>query len=210
MDFVGVLILGSIVAVGGGTLRDLFLGNVPVFWVADPEFVVVGAVAAAVTIPLFHVGAVQALQNYRLVDSFDAAGMALFVITGTNVVPSAGANDFSAAIIGTISGVGGGMIRDVLANQIPGVLKSGHLYATRGLRRRAAVRPAPQSFGVSRHRSVDPSAHHLRAPDAVAPLRVGHPEIRRPRSVSDPGIRNIPGRSWWGGWGSNPRPTDYE
>ena len=69
------------------------------------------------------------LQNYRLVGSFDAAGMALFVITGTNVAPSAGANDFSAAIIGTISGVGGGMIRDVLANQIPGVLKSGHLYA---------------------------------------------------------------------------------
>lgn len=129
MDFVGVLILGSIVAVGGGTLRDLFLGNVPVFWVADPEFVVVGAVAAALTIPLFHMGAVQALQNYRLVDSFDAAGMALFVITGTNVALSAGANDFSAAIIGTISGVGGGMIRDVLANQIPGVLKSGHLYA---------------------------------------------------------------------------------
>ena len=56
--------------------------------------------------------------------------MALFVITGTNVALSAGANDFSAAIIGTISGVGGGMIRDVLANQIPGVLKSGHLYAT--------------------------------------------------------------------------------
>ena len=53
---------------------------------------------------------IQTLQSYRLVDSFDAAGMALFVITGTNVALSA-ANDFSAAIIGTISGVGGGMIR---------------------------------------------------------------------------------------------------
>ena len=129
MDFVGVLILGSIVAVGGGTMRDLFL-ELPLFWMDDPEFVLVGAVAAALTIPLFQIGAVQALQSYRLVDSFDAAGMALFVITGTNVALSAGANDFSAAIIGTISGVGGGMIRDVLANQIPGVLKSGHLYAS--------------------------------------------------------------------------------
>ena len=129
MDFVGVLILGSIVAVGGGTMRDLFL-ELPLFWMDDPEFVLVGAMAAALTIPLFHLGAVQALQSHRLVDSFDAAGMALFVITGTNVALSAGANDFSAAIIGTISGVGGGMIRDVLANQIPGVLKSGHLYAS--------------------------------------------------------------------------------
>ena len=110
-------------------MRDLFL-ELPLFWMDDPEFVLVGAVAAALTIPLFQIGAVQALQSYRLVDSFDAAGMALFVITGTNVALSAGANDFSAAIIGTISGVGGGMIRDVLANQIPGVLKSGHLYAS--------------------------------------------------------------------------------
>jgi uncharacterized membrane protein YeiH len=130
MDLAGVVVLGIIVAVGGGTIRDLVLPNTTVFWVDDPTFVAVGAVAAGLTIPLFKIGAVDKLQDHQLVDYFDAAGMALFVITGTNVALSAGADDFSAAIIGVISGVGGGIIRDVLANQIPGVLKSGHLYAT--------------------------------------------------------------------------------
>jgi uncharacterized membrane protein YeiH len=130
MDLAGVVVLGCIVAVGGGTTRDLLLGNVPVFWVNDATYVLVGAAAALVTVPLFRTGTVQTLQQHNLVDVFDAAGMALFVITGTNVALSAGASNFSAAIIGVISGVGGGMIRDVLAGQIPGVLKSGHLYAT--------------------------------------------------------------------------------
>lgn len=130
MDLAGVVVLGCIVAVGGGTTRDLLLGNVPVFWVNDSTYVLVGAAAAALTVPLFKTGTVQTLQHFNLVDVFDAAGMALFVITGTNVALSAGADDFSAAIIGVISGVGGGIIRDVLAGQIPGVLKSGHLYAT--------------------------------------------------------------------------------
>lgn len=129
MDLAGVVVLGSIVAVGGGTLRDLLLQQ-PVFWVADPTFAVVGAVAALVTIPLFNRGVVKTLQDYRLVDLFDAAGLALFVITGTNVALSAGADNLSSAIIGTISGVGGGIIRDVLAGEIPSVLKSGYLYAT--------------------------------------------------------------------------------
>ena len=130
MDLVGVVALGCIVAVGGGTTRDLLLGLDPVFWVNDATYILVGAAAAALTVPLFKTGAVQALQQYNLVQFFDAAGMALFVITGTNVALSAGAGDFSAAIIGVIAGVGGGIIRDVLAGQIPGVLKSGHLYAT--------------------------------------------------------------------------------
>lgn len=130
MDLAGVVVLGSIVAVGGGTIRDLLLGEVPVFWVDDATYVLVGAAAAAFTVPLFRTGVVQALQQYRLVDFFDAAGMALFVITGTNVALSAGAGDLSAAIIGVMSGVGGGIIRDMLAGQIPAVLKSGQFYAT--------------------------------------------------------------------------------
>lgn len=130
MDFVGVVVLGIIVAVGGGTIRDLILPDTTVFWVDDPTFIVVGALAAGLTIPMFKVGALKKIQDASLDDLFDAAGMALFVITGTNVALSAGADNFSAALIGVISGVGGGMLRDVLANQIPGVLKSGHLYAT--------------------------------------------------------------------------------
>jgi uncharacterized membrane protein YeiH len=130
MDVAGVVVLGAIVAVGGGTTRDLLLGQVPVFWVNDPTFVVVGVLAALATIPLAKTGTLRTMQKYNLVDVSDAAGLSLFVITGTNVALAAGAADLPAAIVGVISGVGGGIIRDVLANEVPGVLRSGHLYAT--------------------------------------------------------------------------------
>jgi uncharacterized membrane protein YeiH len=130
MDVVGVVVLGSIVAVGGGTLRDLLVGDFPVFWVTSPTFVVVGAVVALATIPLFKTGTIAVLQRYNLVQISDAAGMALFVVTGTNVALAAGADSLAAAIVGVIAGVGGGIIRDVLANKIPDVLTNGQFYAS--------------------------------------------------------------------------------
>jgi uncharacterized membrane protein YeiH len=130
MDVVGVVVLGSIVAVGGGTLRDLLVGDFPVFWVTSPTFVVVGAVVALATIPLFKIGTIAVLQRYNLVQISDAAGMALFVVTGTNVALAAGADSLAAAIVGVIAGVGGGIIRDVLARKIPDVLTNGQFYAS--------------------------------------------------------------------------------
>jgi uncharacterized membrane protein YeiH len=128
MDVVGVVLLGAIVAVGGGTIRDLLLQN-PIFWIQSPAFVIVGALTALATIPLANSGTIKALEQYNLISMTDAAGLALFVITGTNVALSAGANNFTAAIIGVISGIGGGIIRDILANKIPGVLTNTQLYA---------------------------------------------------------------------------------
>jgi uncharacterized membrane protein YeiH len=128
MDVVGVVLLGAIVAVGGGTIRDLLLQN-PIFWIQSPAFVIVGALTALATIPLANSGTIKALEQYNLISMTDAAGLALFVITGTNVALSAGANNFTAAIIGVISGIGGGIIRDILANKIPGVLTDTQLYA---------------------------------------------------------------------------------
>jgi uncharacterized membrane protein YeiH len=130
MDIVGVAVLGTIVAVGGGTTRDLLLGDVPVFWVSNPTFVIVGAIAALATIPLFKTGTLAVMQHYNLVQLSDAAGMALFVVTGTNVALAAGADDLAAAIVGVIAGVGGGILRDVMANKIPDVLTNGQFYAS--------------------------------------------------------------------------------
>lgn len=124
MDLVGLVVLASVVAVGGGTIRDLVL-NLEVAWVADPSFILVAAVTALVAIPLFRTGGFEHLDKHDLVGLSDAAGMAVFVISGTSIALSAGASDLTAAIIGVITGVGGGMIRDVLAAQIPDVLKSG-------------------------------------------------------------------------------------
>ncbi len=130
MDIAGVLVLGVMVAVGGGTIRDLVLGDVPVFWVTDPTFIIVGALAALATIPLFKSGILDVWQEYDVVDISDALGLSLFVVTGTNVALAAGAADFPAALVGVISGVGGGIIRDILANKVPSVLTNGTLYAT--------------------------------------------------------------------------------
>lgn len=128
-----MVVPGVIVAVGGGTIRDLVLGDVPVFWVSDPTFVIVGSVAALATIPLFKSGMLGVWQKYDVVDISDALGLSLFVVTGTNVALAAGAANFPAAIVGVISGVGGGIIRDMLANKVPSVLTNGHLYATAAL-----------------------------------------------------------------------------
>jgi uncharacterized membrane protein YeiH len=130
MDIVGVVMLGSIVAVGGGTIRDILVGDLPVFWVNDPTFVIVGALTALMTIPLARSGTLAVMQHYNLVQLSDSAGMALFVVTGANVALAAGAGSLAAAIVGVISGVGGGIIRDVLANRIPEVFTLGHFRAS--------------------------------------------------------------------------------
>lgn len=129
MDLVGVVTLGVIVAVGGGTLRDLLLQE-PVSWIESPAFVVVGAVTALLTVPATRAGAVRELNRYNLVSAFDAAGMAIFVVTGVNIALSADASPFAAALVGVVAGVGGGVIRDVLANEIPGSLSNGQFYVS--------------------------------------------------------------------------------
>ena len=132
LDLVGVIVLGAIVSVGGGTIRDLLVGESPVFWISSPTFVVVGAAAAVATIPLGRIGALDALDRYRIVLLLDAAGLALFVVVGTNVALDAGAHPVAAAIVGVISGIGGGILRDLLAGMVPAVLTNGELYATVG------------------------------------------------------------------------------
>jgi uncharacterized membrane protein YeiH len=130
MDIVGVVVLGTIVAVGGGTTRDLLLGEVPVFWINNPTFVIVGALTALATIPLFKTGTLAVMQRYNLIQLSDAAGVALFVVTGTNVALAAGADNLAAAIVGVIAGVGGGILRDLMANEVPDILTNGQFYAS--------------------------------------------------------------------------------
>lgn len=130
MDVAGVVALGCIVGVGGGTIRDLLLGETPVFWVRSPAFVLVAAVTSLLTLPLHRYGAIQWGERFHVIRLTDAAGMALFVIIGASVAIEVGASPVSAAIVGVIGGIGGGIIRDLLANQIPDVLRNGEFYAS--------------------------------------------------------------------------------
>lgn len=133
MNVVGVVLFSVLVAIGGGTSRDMLLGELPVYWVDRPMPLVVAAITAAVTIPLFNLGTISLIQRYYLVRVSDSAGLALFTVLGTNIALDAGAGAISAVFVGTISGVGGGLIRDMIAERIPTVLASGRLYASAAL-----------------------------------------------------------------------------
>lgn len=130
MDVVGVIVLACIVSVGGGTIRDLLVGRTPVFWIENPTFLLVGTLTALVVIPLTRIGAIGVLHRFQIVQISDAAGMALFVVIGTNIALTSGASPIAAAVVGVICGVGGGIMRDVLADDIPEVLHNGQMYAT--------------------------------------------------------------------------------
>ncbi|OAT33297.1 putative inner membrane protein [Buttiauxella ferragutiae ATCC 51602] len=126
MDPFGVLVLGVVTAVGGGTIRDMALDNGPVFWVKDPTDLVVAMVTCLLTILLIR-------QPRRLpkwiLPVLDAVGLAVFVGIGVNKAFLAGASPLIAICMGVLTGVGGGIIRDVLAREIPMILRT-EIYAT--------------------------------------------------------------------------------
>lgn len=125
MDLVGVVMVGSATALGGGTVRDLLLDR-QVFWIGDQTYLVV---ALATTLVVFF--AVRGLRlPTRLFLIPDAVGLALFTIVGTQVSLEWQAPWLVACLLGVITGVVGGVLRDVLCNQVPLVFVRGELYAS--------------------------------------------------------------------------------
>jgi uncharacterized membrane protein YeiH len=126
MDVFGVIVVGAVTAVGGGTLRDLLLDRHPVFWMADPAYLVVITVAALLTLAYVRYrrppGSALALA--------DAFGLALFTISGAQVAERAGVPALVVVLLATMTGVAGGVLRDVLSAEIPLILRRGDIYAT--------------------------------------------------------------------------------
>ncbi|MCL4134607.1 UNVERIFIED_CONTAM: hypothetical protein GTU68_004924 [Idotea baltica] len=131
-DLFGATFLAVITAVGGGTIRDMLIGATPVFWLRDITFLCTAVPVGIITYLL--VGRMQSGQGqrFRLLSYFDAVGLALFTLVGVKVALNAGINPIMAAILGCITGVGGGMMRDVLCGVTPTILKS-DFYATLSL-----------------------------------------------------------------------------
>lgn len=124
IDIVGVVALGMITAVGGGIIRDVLLGAVPPAAFVDWRYL---AVAAAGGLLVFLFG--RAMDRIGgAIDVLDAAGLALFAVTGAGKALAFGAGPVQAVILGAVTAVGGGTMRDVLIRQVPGVLSRG-LYA---------------------------------------------------------------------------------
>lgn len=133
MDIGGGVVLGAIVAVGGGSLRDMALGRTA-FWVTDPSFLAIGIAAAIVmSIPVFRRSQLPGRRVYWVIELFDAVGLALFVVAGVNIAIDAGANYIAAAVLGILSGIGGGVLRDLLTSRVPTVLADGRLYMAAAL-----------------------------------------------------------------------------
>lgn len=126
VDLIGVIVAATATAVGGGTIRDLLLDRSPIFWLADSRYVLVILIAAGATILYVRWARVPGVA----LDVADALGLALFSVTGTQVAERAGMPGLACVLLGAITGVAGGVIRDVLLAQVPQVLQRGRLYAT--------------------------------------------------------------------------------
>ena len=129
LDFLGVLVIAAVTAIGGGTIRDLLLDRHPVFWIADPTYLVVILAATAMT--LFYVRFYRPPEKALLVA--DALGLALFTISGARIAEDFHLGGIIEVFMGTVTGAAGGVLRDVLSADIPIILRSGEIYATAAL-----------------------------------------------------------------------------
>ena len=126
MDITGVFAVAFAVAFGGGTLRDLFLDRHPLFWIANPGYpVIVFLIAIGATL---IVKFVRRLKNLLIV--CDALGMGLFAISGAKLALDSGTTMFLASLLGVVTGTFGGVLGDIICNEVPSLFKSSPLSAT--------------------------------------------------------------------------------
>jgi uncharacterized membrane protein YeiH len=125
MDWVGVCMLGCITALGGGTIRDVLLGHYPLVWVQTPMLLAITIVAALMTIPIARL--VHRLNAMFLV--LDAIGLVVFTMAGCDVAWQMDASLPIVIVAGMITGCAGGVLRDILCNDVPLLFRS-ELYAS--------------------------------------------------------------------------------
>jgi uncharacterized membrane protein YeiH len=125
VDIVGVLSLGLVTAIGGGVIRDVLLGVTPATF-QDWRYITTALVGGTLAFFLSR----QLTHLSRPILLFDAAGLSLFAVIGATKAQEMGFGPLQAVLLGAITGVGGGTIRDVLLNRVPTVLSANsHLYA---------------------------------------------------------------------------------
>jgi uncharacterized membrane protein YeiH len=124
LDVFGLFVVAAVTAIGGGTLRDLLLSRPP-FWIADSIYLIVVAAALLGTLALGHT-----MRNlYGVLLIADALGLAFFSISGTHIASQAHVGALPTILLGTMTGVAGGVLRDVLTAEIPLILRK-EIYAT--------------------------------------------------------------------------------
>jgi uncharacterized membrane protein YeiH len=124
-DIFGILVLAFVTAIGGGTLRDLLIGNTPVNWLTDT--LTIWSVLAAFIFALFFNKRLGKWEEWLFY--FDAVGLGLFTVTGTQIALNSGMSPGISVALGTITGCFGGVIRDVLAAIKPLIFRK-EIYAS--------------------------------------------------------------------------------
>ena len=131
LDLFGVLVLSFAAGSAGGIMRDVLIGAVPPAAISDWRYLTVSLLAGLIVFFWYPISErLRNLRNHVLV--FDAAGLALFAVAGTQKALGYGLNPVMAALLGVLTGIGGSMLRDVLLAQIPTVLRA-ELYAVAAL-----------------------------------------------------------------------------
>lgn len=129
MDLVGTYSLACLNAFGGGTVRDLLLDNRPFYWWSNWAYLVA---IAMICVPfVYSARALRfAKEFHRRADRMDAVGLSLFAIAGTGIALEKGAPLVIAMLMGVVTGSAGGVMRDVVVNEVPDLFRPGALYAT--------------------------------------------------------------------------------
>ncbi|MEP7214421.1 MAG: trimeric intracellular cation channel family protein [Acidobacteriota bacterium] len=131
LDLFGVLVLSFAASCAGGIMRDLLIGAVPPAAISDWRYLAAAVLAGLVVFFWYPISKRLPNLNNRIM-IFDAAGLALFAVVGTQKALGFRLNPLMAVLLGTLSGIGGGMLRDVLLAQVPTVLRA-ELYAVAAL-----------------------------------------------------------------------------
>ncbi|NGQ90712.1 trimeric intracellular cation channel family protein [Rhodobacter sp. HX-7-19] len=125
LDIVGFIFIACLTAVGGGTLRDVILDRPPL-WISDPVLLLLATLAAVVV----FFGAHRLESRYRALEWLDACALAVAVPAGVGVALAEGLGWPVVLVMGMVTGCMGGLMRDVVCNEVPLVLKQGELYVT--------------------------------------------------------------------------------
>jgi len=125
LDLLGIIVVAAITGIGGGTLRDLLLGRQPIFWVTDPWYLIVITASALLTVAYVRI---RPPPNATVLVA-DAFGLALFSLSGAQLAQTAQCPPLIVVLMGTMTGVTGGVLRDVITAQVPLILRR-EIYAT--------------------------------------------------------------------------------
>lgn len=119
MDVVGFALIALVTGFGGGTLRDLLLGRLPLFWLREP-----GLIGLAALVGVFVFFTAHLVESrFRALVWADAVGLALYAVIGAEIALIAGADPWAAVLLGVMTATGGGILRDVICNELPLILR---------------------------------------------------------------------------------------